>query len=182
MIEVTSFDIFDTLLARSVETPTDIFDIIENNFPYKNYKNIRINAQNRSNNTIDAIYNEFKNITNESDEIINSLREFELITEMENTIPIISNILRLKDNDILVSDMYFTPNEIRKLLNHHGINENVKLFVSPSGKSKGTMWEFLIQKYKINNHYGDNYYSDILMASRYGINGIYTNIHKFTVF
>ena len=34
MNEVTSFDIFDTLLARTVENPTDIFDIIEKNFPY----------------------------------------------------------------------------------------------------------------------------------------------------
>ena len=33
MKSVNSFDIFDTLLARTVENPTDIFDIVEK---YKN--------------------------------------------------------------------------------------------------------------------------------------------------
>jgi len=65
MNEVTSFDIFDTLLARTVECPTDIFDIIEKNFPYTNFRNIRLQAQRDSNDTINSIYNEFKNITNE---------------------------------------------------------------------------------------------------------------------
>ena len=181
MNEVTSFDIFDTLLARTVENPTDIFDIIEKNFPYKNFKNIRIQAQRQSNETINSIYNEFKNITNESENIINSLREFELKTEMENTIPIMSNILKIKDGDIFVSDMYLTQFEIRKLLNYHNINENIELFVSSGGKANGTMWEYLIKKYKIISHYGDNYHSDINMAYRYGIKGNYTEIHKFTV-
>lgn len=182
MKEVTSFDIFDTLLARSVENPTDIFDIIEKKFPYTNYKKIRIQAQNQSNHTMDSIYSEFKNITKENDEIIQRLREFELITEMENTIPILSNISKIKDGDIFVSDMYLSSNEIRKLLNYHNINKNTELFVSSGGKSNGQMWELLIQKYKIISHFGDNYHSDITMASKYGIKGIHTNIHKFTTF
>jgi predicted HAD superfamily hydrolase len=182
MREVSSFDIFDTLLARTVENPIDIFSIIEKKFPYNNFKNIRIHAQYQSTNTIDSIYNEFKKITNEDDEIVERLREFELITEMENTIPIFSNISKIKDGDIFVSDMYLSSNEIRKLLDYHNINKNTELFVSPGGKSNGQMWEFLIQKYKINSHYGDNYHSDITMASKYGINGIYTEIHKFTIF
>jgi hypothetical protein len=182
MVDVTSFDIFDTLLARTVENPIDIFDIIEKKLPYNNFKNIRIQSQNQSNHTIESIYNEFKKITNESDEIIQSIREFELITEMENTIPIFSNISKIKDGDIFVSDMYFSSNEIRKLLNYHNINNNTELFVSSGGKANGQMWELLTKKYKIKSHYGDNYHSDIIMASKYGINGIYTNIHKFTVF
>lgn len=182
MREVTSFDIFDTLLARTVENPIDIFGIVEKKFPYNNFKNIRIQAQNQSNHTIDSIYNEFKKITNESDELIQSLREFELITEMENTIPIFSNISKIKDGDIFVSDMYLSSNEIRRLLDHHNINKNTELFVSSGGKTNGQMWDFLTQKYKINSHYGDNHHSDIIMASKYGINGIYTEIHKFTVF
>jgi hypothetical protein len=181
MRDVTSFDIFDTLLARTVENPTDIFSIVEKKFPYDNFKNIRIQAQNQSNHTMDSIYNEFKKITNESDEIVERLRDFELITEMENTIPIFSNILKIKDGDIFVSDMYLSSNEIRKLLDYHNINKNTELFISSGGKSNGQMWKFLTQKYKINSHHGDNYHSDITMASKYGIKGIYTEIHKFTV-
>lgn len=182
MREINSFDIFDTLLARTVENPTDIFDIIEKQFPYNNFKNLRLQSQNQSNDTMDSIYDEFKKITNESDENLKKLREFELTTEMENTIPIFSNISKIKDGDIFVSDMYLSSNEIRKLLDYHNINKNTELFVSSGGKRDGTMWEDLIQKYKINSHYGDNYHSDIMMSSRYGINGIYTESHKFTSF
>jgi FMN phosphatase YigB (HAD superfamily) len=182
MREIKSFDIFDTLLSRTVENPTDIFDIVEKQFPYNNFKKLRLQSQNQSIQTMDAIYNEFKKLTNESDETINKLREFELITEMENTIPILSNISKIKDDDIFVSDMYLSSNEIRKLLDYHHINKNTELFVSSGGKADGTMWEFLTKTYKINSHYGDNYHSDIVMASKYGIKGIYTESHKFTVF
>ena len=65
----------------------ELYDSISTN----NFKNIRIQAQNQSIQEMDAIYDEFKKITNESDETINKLREFELTTEMENTIPIVSN-------------------------------------------------------------------------------------------
>ena len=60
MKSVNSFDIFDTLLARTVENPTDIFDIVEKTYSYPNFKNIRIQSQNQSNHTIESIYHNFK--------------------------------------------------------------------------------------------------------------------------
>ena len=180
MKSVNSFDIFDTLLARTVENPTDIFDIVEKTYSYPNFKNIRIQSQNQSNHTIESIYHNFKLITNETDDVINKLREFEVQTEMENTIPIISNINKIKDNDIFISDMYLSSSEIRKLLDYHNINKNTKLYVSSGGKSNGQMWEKLTKEYKIMKHYGDNLHSDIYMASKYGVEGIYTQIYKFT--
>jgi hypothetical protein len=180
MRNVNSFDIFDTLLARKVQHPTDIFDIIEKKYPYHNFKNLRIHSESISDGTIDSIYSNFQMLTGESNEIIQTLRLFELKTEMENTIPIISNINKIKDNDILVSDMYLTHDEIIKLLNYHNINPNITLFVSPSGKSQGYMWDKLIKEFNINTHLGDNYHSDVVMASKYYINGIHTQIHNFS--
>ena len=180
MQQINSFDIFDTLLARTVKQPTDIFNIIEEKFPYSNFKALRIRAQSNSNHTMDDIYNQFKIITNESDDIISQLRNFELKTEMENTIPIISNILKIKNGDIFVSDMYLSHDEIIKLLNYHSINQNIKLFVSSCGKSQGFMWDKLIKEFNINNHTGDNYHSDITMSSKFGIKGTYTQIHQFS--
>jgi hypothetical protein len=180
MNNVASFDIFDTILARTVELPTDIFDIVERQFPYNNFKNVRLQAQKQSNQTIQSIYEEFKKITNEQDHVINNLREFELKVEMENTIPILSNILKIKNGDIFVSDMYLSSNELRRLLNYHKINENTEIFVSPGGKANGTMWEYLTTKYNITAHYGDNMHSDINMANKYGIMGNYTENYKFS--
>lgn len=37
---VNSFDVFDTLIARNVKYPIDIFDIIEKTYPFPNFKKI----------------------------------------------------------------------------------------------------------------------------------------------
>lgn len=177
---VNSFDIFDTLIARTVENPTDIFDIIEKTYPYPNFKNLRIEAQTLSNHTMDSIYENFQALTNEPDDCINKLREFELKTEMENTIPIMSNILKIKDEDIYVSDMYLSKDDIKKILTYHKVNITPKLFVSPAGKHNGEMWKKLNAMYTIKTHVGDNYFSDIEMALKNNITGIHTNIHKFS--
>lgn len=180
MQTVNSFDIFDTLLARTVQNPTDIFDIVEEKFPYSNFKSLRLTAQNNSNNTMDDIYYNLKLLTSESDETIHRLREFELKTEMENTIPIMSNISKIKNGDIFVSDMYLSHAEIIRLLNYHSINPNITLYVSVGGKANGEMWNYLTKQYSIVSHTGDNMHSDIVMASQYGIKGCYTEAHKFS--
>ena len=180
MERVHSFDIFDTLFARTVQNPTDIFDMVEKRAPYPNYKQLRMKAQSKSNHTIENIYTQFQLLTGETKEKIAFLRELELIIEMENTIPIRSNIKKIQDGDILVSDMYFTHDELIQLLNYHTIRPNIRLYVSPGGKANGTMWEKLIAKYTILSHIGDNYHSDITMAAKYNIKGIFTNIHRFS--
>ena len=178
---VQSFDIFDTLLARTVVVPSDLFDIIEQKFPYPNFKQIRLLAEKNCNGTMDGIYSNIQQLTNEPKEIIQILREFELQIEMENTIPIMTNIVRINDGDILVSDMYLSPYEIRKLLDYHKINPNTTLYVSPGGKYNGSMWQKLVQEYRILSHTGDNYHSDIQMAAKYNIQGNHTKYHIFRV-
>jgi hypothetical protein len=180
METVKSWDIFDTLLARNVIAPTDIFSIIENKYPYPGFKKKRILAEQRSNGTIHEIYRQFKIITNDDDNVIELLRKYELQIEKENTIPIQTNIKKMKPEDILVSDMYLTHDEIKELLEYHGLTRYSNLYVYSGGKSGGFAWEELIKKYKITSHTGDNIHSDINMASRYGIHAVYTDSYKFT--
>ena len=180
MTAINSFDIFDTLLARTVVNPTDIFDIIEKQFPYKNFKQIRLDAQSRSDQTIQRIYHEFQRITGDSDEMIQNLRTFELTVEKQNTIPIVSNINKLRNGDIFITDMYLTHDEILQLLYHHNINQEMQLYVSSGGKSDGSMWNRLLKTYSIVCHTGDNHHSDIVMANKFNVKGYYTQIHKFT--
>jgi hypothetical protein len=180
MRSVNSFDIFDTLLARAVPDPLDIYTIIEKTYPYSNFRELRHKAHVQSNNTIDSIYEQFKYLTGESDEAIENLRKYELEIEMKNTIPIVSNISKIKDGDILVSDMYLTHGQIMKLVEHHNINKNITLYVQPDGKSSGRIWGQLLAEYKILSHMGDNIHSDIAMANRHGIETVYTEIYKFT--
>jgi hypothetical protein len=180
MISVNSWDVFDTLIARTVPHPTDIFSIVESEHPCPSFKSNRIEAERRSNGTIADIYLQFRLLTGASEEYANALRQRELQTEMNHTIPIMTNVNQLKATDILVSDMYLTESEIAALLTHHGITNYNKLYVYNGGKHTGFAWEALTKEYNILQHTGDNMHSDIIMASRYSIRGIYTDAHKFT--
>lgn len=186
MINANSFDVFDTLIARKCKYPHDIFEIIELNFPYPNFKKYRMKAEEHSynilniNNNIDHIYSSFAIITKESIDLIEKLKEYEIQTEYEYSIPIISNINKIKENDIYVSDMYLKSEQIYKLLSKHDININNKLFVTNGGKHDGSVYEKLLKTYNINLHTGDNLHSDVLMANKFGIMAFYTKISNFT--
>ncbi len=179
MEEVRSYDIFDTLLARTVPNPTDIFGIVEQQTGYPRFQLLRLEAQARSNQHADDIWKKFQELTNESPLRVDELRETEMQAELANTIAIRSNILRLRPQDILVSDMYYSAAELARLLQHHGI-WNDRIFVSPGGKHSGDMWVVLNHFYKIEHHVGDNARSDVEMAHKHGIPATLTTLHAFT--
>jgi len=175
---INSFDVFDTLLARRVLEPCDIFTIIENSYPFPNFRNCRCTAQNYSNGTIDDIYIKFKELYNIDEETCNLLKEYEIETEMNNSYLITTNYNRVKDGDILISDMYLHPDHILKILNGNGFSKNITLYVSPSGKGIGTIWPLVKQNHNIQLHLGDNMHSDVNMAKQANINSEHTTIHQ----
>jgi hypothetical protein len=178
---VNSFDIFDTLLARRVKVPTDIFKIIETKYNIPNYYMNRIRAEQLSNGNFDNIYDKYKEITDITDDnYINNLKNLEISTEMEYIIPIRSNIEKIKDNDIIISDMYLPMNTIINILKYIGVKKNVECYVTYNGKSSGYIWDQLKKHYNIQKHMGDNMHSDINMAHSRGISTFYTQIHKYT--
>ena len=168
---VNSFDVFDTILARRVLQPSDIFDIVEKNFPFEGYAQIRKEAEKINGLTFDTIFKEFKRLSGCDDAIITALREFEIETECANCYLIASNNVLVQDGDILVSDMYMLDSEIRTMLRRAGFDKNVVIYSSSSGMSKcsGSMYKFLLERYDIASHSGDNPISDIVMAQKYQI-------------
>ena len=117
----------------------------------------------------DDIYIKFQSLTHIDNYKLNNIKEIEIITEINNIMPIMSNINKVKDGDILVSDMYLSKNDIKRLLNSAGFNKNVIIYVTPGGKSSGTIWKKLLDVYNINSHTGDNEHSDINMAKQNNI-------------
>ena len=166
-----SFDIFDTILGRRVE---NIFDVVENEFPYPNFKKIRESCFG----TIDDIYSQMQNYI--EPEICKKLLEFEIQKEIENTYLIINNYNKVKNGDILVSDMYYTEAILRKILESAGFDKKVTIYVTPNGKYLGTIWNIVLQNHIIEYHLGDNIHSDVNMPAKYGIKTYHSNIHEYT--
>lgn len=168
-IIVHSYDIFDTILSRLHVDPKSIFALVEHHYPYPDFKKIRILAEQTSNGTLDDIYRRFCEITQISQEEAEKIKEFEIKTELEQVFPIIQNMDKIRDGDILISDTYYDETLIMRILKQAGLEKTVKVFVSPSGKHTGKIWEDLKKEYEIALHLGDNLHSDVSSPKLAGI-------------
>lgn len=144
-----SWDCFDTLIARNLVSPKSIFKIVGEKIGDSDFVNKRINAEKNSDGTYLGIYKNLPNIK----------KEIELEEEWKNCYPIVENMKKVKDGDYIVSDMYLPKSFIQELLKKCGLNKNVEIIVTKNGKFKGYVWDTL--KDKINEHTGDNLFSDV---------------------
>jgi hypothetical protein len=179
--QVNSYDIYDTIIARKVKNPTDIFDIIEKKSNIPNFKKNRIIAEQNAGLTLDSIYQQFKEVTGLSEPDIGKLKKLEIETEIENSYLIKPVANLINSGDILVSDMYFNSEQLGYILKSLGFDKDVKIFSSSSGYSKanGTMFEHLKKTYDIRVHSGDNVDSDVKQANKHKIAAQHIDISKF---
>ena len=206
-MKLYSFDIFDTLITRNCFNPTGIYLIMEYKLKNQNLystlpnilrenffiirkesekfarKNERI-FNNKQEITFDDIYKVIKNNYNLSEEQINSLKALEIDTEQKNLIGINHNINKIKRliaegyEVILISDMYFSSDILRKfLVNIDLIFTKIKIYTScdynftkKNGLYKLIKKDYPMTKYWI--HTGDNFMADILSAKINGIKAV----------
>lgn len=193
-----SFDIFDTLITRTVANPDGIFLLIENKLKEKDeFKNFSSTLKNnfseirketemfsRSNKyltegkfdcTFDDIYEVIKNNFNLSSEETEKLKELEIETEFENSLPVEKNIERVKnlilsgEKVVLISDMYLSSETVRKfLVKADEIFRDIEIFTSGDReklKVDGLLYKVVKEKYPDYElfHFGDNKISDYLV-------------------
>lgn len=181
--DVISFDIFDTLLTRLVDFPTDIFDLVGEKTNNKSFKELRIKAEHEARQksvngevNLDDIY-----IFMPSE--LKELKQIELDTELNCAAPILEmdNMFRYAIDEgkkvFIISDMYLPGNHIRRMLKKCGLPlDNVKIYISnESGANKitGKLFECAIRDNHINRanmiHFGDSLKADVLGARKAGI-------------
>ena len=209
-----SFDVFDTLITRRTAVPKGIFDIIQDtlfqlnlkddyNFSrslIENYADIRIASEMlaRKNNakrgieeiTLDEIYEAFYQHSDIDQNTLATLKQIELKTEYESVFPIRQNISLIETllNDgkqvILISDMYLSQADIRKmLLKASECFKNIPLYVSSEyrmTKRDETLFHLVHDKEYVDfsmwHHMGDNEKADVQIPKRLGIKTTY--FHK----
>ena len=194
--EVISFDIFDTLITRTIYDPDDLFNLMEQKITnvklHDKFYNMRKKAENEARNklgkdvNIDEIYDELGHIYGYNDKIINRLKKIEIDLELELICPrkdminVLERLVKLNKTVILTSDMYLTKNIIIKMLKKCGYNEKThfqKLYLSNEQnlrKDNGSMFEYLKKVYSGMKfvHIGDNILSDYNIPVKYGLAAI----------
>lgn len=175
---VNSFDIFDTLLARHCITPDGIAEELEHRFTASGFAAARretelLLAQQRTAFDLHDIYDALVAGATLTRADAARLLEAEIEAEFENAIPIVENLKRVREGDLVVSDMYLPADMLRRLLQHVGLRVPVRLYASNLGKHHGWIWKDLCVRWVINRHIGDNPHSDVAVPRQHGIDTIH---------
>jgi len=194
--ESVIFDIFDTLVTRTIFYPDNLFRIIEKEFDQKfslksdfmrirketEYQ-LRISRRHNGDVSYDDIYDHIHLYSNYSTEMIDYLRETDFAYEMKTLIPKPDAIELLKyafENDtevIFVSDMYLTKVQVLSILETNGIpfQEDNVLVSSDTGlrKDNTSIWKDLVDTQRIDPSktlmIGDSEVSDAKLPGDFGI-------------
>ena len=188
-----SFDVFDTLLVRSVPSSEDVFLIVEEiaktqEICASNFSKKRKQAEEKAkklfenNPTLDEIYTILSEEYGIPSEVSSRLKKIELQTEQrvlkprEDIKSLLNSLINNKKQVILVSDMYLSSELIRTILIHQGfLVQDCEIFVScefRANKASGGLWELLKNRLQPLSwlHLGDDVIGDTRVPPKYGIN------------
>lgn len=187
--QVVSFDIFDTLLIRTLTKPHDLFDLMEKRLGLGGLSSARIEAEKRARGfaaredvTLDEIYEQLRCV-GYSNEIIRKIKSEELFLEKKVLCanPAIKQIydycLATSKRIFIISDMYLPQSFLEEVLHREGYNHWENIYVSSQiGLTKET--GNLFKKFLSDNHLypsqvlhiGDNKHSDAKRALELKIN------------
>ena len=196
--DIVSFDIFDTLITRCVLHPADVFSLVDIlakrrlsvDFDFREArteaeKNLQT-GEKKHTYILKDIYGIIKAEHNLSDEETVALMSIELEAEEKVILPrsdVRDLFLKLYNSGkkiILISDMYLSSKQIKKLLQICGYPTDTELFVSNECggvKSDGALWKTVTSKYKGKTivHIGDNRVSDYIAVKKAGQKAVLVN-------
>ena len=182
-----SFDIFDTLIKRTVADPKDVFLLLEKKLGIPDFYKRRIDAEKEARRkkggevTLQEIYQSFGGL---SENEIKELSEEELNTELAVCIPNkqLMGFYRycIKSKKvILISDMYLPREMIEKILYNCGVTGFDKIYISCDiglTKRSGKLYKFVLDDLCIVSkelvHIGNDFMADYISAKIIGINAV----------
>lgn len=189
---VISFDIFDTLVTRKVYLPADVFQLVELRLKYGlniavNFSELRIKALHttgKAEPNYDEIYKQFQQLSDLNPQTTKEIKRLEFETEKHLLIPrkdmveILQYAKQQKKKVILISDMYYSSEQLKELLDAVGILEYDEIFVSceyRKNKLEGLLYDEVLKRYDKKSllHIGDNRQSDYEMALKKQIDAFY---------
>lgn len=192
--EIITFDIFDTLISRTVTHPTDVFRLVEKRWQKNNSSNIRfydsrIQAEQTAYQkygvcaNLDQIYALLESDYGFSAVDVEQLKKLEIQTELDVVIPrrtmlkLYEQLQACGKTIILCSDMYLSASTIALLLEKAGYPEELSICVSSEqkvSKSDGSFWNIFFQEHahQTTIHVGDNEWSDYRQVLNFGRDAI----------
>ena len=190
--DVISFDIFDTLLARSLVHPTDLFDYLAHVHGIRGFKTARIAAESvarrrhkaRPEVSLEEIYAVLAQMISLPDDAVAQEIAAEKLVLYAN--PAALSVLELAQclgkRVVAISDMYMSSAQLEDLLAHCGIKVD-KVYSSSDlrhldiGKYNGRAYPYVATMEMVPAdrflHFGDNEQSDITNAQTQSLSALH---------
>ncbi|MGC9195970.1 MAG: HAD family hydrolase [Syntrophobacteraceae bacterium] len=202
LVEVVSFDIFDTLLLRKTRRPTDVFVYMESEArkildnPGAPFSELRVNAEaiarrralekhDFRDTNLEEIYSVLGELTGVDESALKALIELEMVCE-QRLIYANPDTARLFDlagsqgkSITFTSDMYLPRSKMAHLLQVNGFCAENLLISSEARVTKhgGELFDLVIDKFGGDPanilHIGDNEWSDFQQARRRGLQALH---------
>jgi FMN phosphatase YigB (HAD superfamily) len=201
-VELVSFDVFDTVIARRCGAPVNLFRLLAEKLRARElialspvaFELSRSQAEQRARHhkggrdvRFAEIYEELNNLWRLPQAIVQEVMDLELETERENLFAIpgalsmVQAAREAKKRVVFTSDMYLPEDFLRATLAQLGlIEERESLYVSSRwGRSKadGGLYQVLLEQEKLPSdevlHIGDSHRADYLNARRAGLRALH---------
>ena len=177
---IRSFDVFDTLFARRYVNSNIIWDSMERDCAIEGFAQHRRAADTGGRN-LKQIYQAMAADGHILEEDIDSFCAVELLAEKSLIFPIKENLDKVRDGDLLVSDMYMQGPDILNLVRSVGMDKQVTIYQSNGDKATGAFWDRMKGILDLEYHLGDNAHSDVQMPLSRGFNAVhYPNTNSMT--
>lgn len=179
---IVSFDVFDTLVIRTINKPIDVFEIIGIKLGIPGFSAMRIEAEQivranaKTTNGEVNIYDIYNELEKHCDLVAEKGVRAEFETEKEICVKnpyiykLYQKLIAQGKKIIAISDMYLTEEMIRELLINSGYDEISDIFVSNKygeSKANGGLYRIVEAKYQTDIvHIGDNLASDVHICNK----------------
>lgn len=193
MVEVVSFDIFDTLLVRPAKEPKDIFALLQSVVQERfglNFLELRYHAEEdlgKENAKLPEIWDQIARKHSLEPNVARELMQMEIKLEKDVLTPrndvkeLYQYALSLGKRIVVTSDMYLPEDVLRDILESNGYDRIAAYYISCEyckRKSTGKLYETVLQKEGIAEpskmvHIGDDEQSDLRIPLDVGITAVY---------
>jgi len=177
---VKSFDIFDTIIGRTVNNSTEFFKKCMQLNNLIDFINVRIQSEEKAKleNNFYTLMNIYKYIQLHYRLSYTKTIQYmnlEFNTEYNNIYPIYTNINKITNDYILVSETHYSSEQLKKLLSKYNIID-IPIYTSNeliASKSDGSIYIHLKKNYKITLHTGSNFIQDYQIPQSLKINSVH---------
>lgn len=195
--DVVSFDMFDTLILRPLDSPPDVFYIVGEKLDIPDFRNIRQQAEVEARRrhmqqygNAEVSLSHIYTILAEWLHISETSAEIEIRTEQELCLPnpfmsdVWNRVLAAGKTIVVTTDMYLPEYALEAMLQKCGFSGYDTIFLSNVygyGKYNGKLYENVKAAYpeKQITHIGDNPHADAELAEKAGIHSVlYPNVQE----